>query len=108
MKMIRMLILLAGTAFCAMAQEPLPEAAVSAETNALLAVKAQSQTTAKRVDRIEVSVAELEKTIGRRAIGSRRPSETIEDQLAEIERRLKRIERDVDDLERRLRRVERR
>jgi hypothetical protein len=38
MKMIRMLILLAGTAFCAMAQEPLPEAAVSAETNALLAV----------------------------------------------------------------------
>ncbi|MGD9874505.1 MAG: hypothetical protein AB7T27_09580 [Kiritimatiellia bacterium] len=92
----------------AVAQVAPPAAVVVwGETNAAEAVTAPAAETEMRIDRLEKTVAEFEKKLGTRVVGSRSPAESIEDQLADLERRLKRIERDIDDLERRVRRAER-
>lgn len=106
-----LLPLIAGVLLAAgvqvMAQDSSSEAQSQGETNAVQAVAAQEDETVQRLDRLEKAVSEVEKTLGGRVVGSRSPGTSIEDQLADMERRLKRIERDMDDLERRVRRAER-
>lgn len=91
-----------------MAQEPAAETSERSETNAVEAVTLPDPQTTRQLKQVEQNVSEIQTQLGKRVVGSRSPGASIEEQLADLERRLKRAERDIDDLERKVRRVERR
>ena len=91
-----------------MAQEPAEEKSGHTETNAVEAVALPDSQTSRQLKQVEQNVSEIQAQLGKRMVGSRSLSSSIEEQLADLERRLKQAERDIDDLERKVRRVERR